>query len=62
MTSSPRNIDLPDPIRLKPVTYSAEEFGFGRDDIHSAALEVVDGLQAAGFDGYLVGGCVRDLL
>ncbi|MBX2870278.1 MAG: polynucleotide adenylyltransferase PcnB [Acidiferrobacterales bacterium] len=47
---------------MKPVTYSAADFGFGRDDISSAALDVVDGLQSAGFDGYLVGGCVRDLL
>ena len=30
--------------------------------ISRAALDVVRGLQEAGFDGYLVGGCVRDLL
>ncbi len=33
-----------------------------RDQISSSALSVLNGLKAANFDSYLVGGCVRDLL
>ena len=47
---------------MKPAFYSSADFGFGRQQISRAALEVVEGLQEAGYDGYLVGGCVRDLL
>ena len=47
---------------MKPASYPSAEFGFDRSCISEAALEVIDGLQDAGFDGYLVGGCVRDLL
>ena len=47
---------------MKPAAYSTADFGFDRDHISHAALEVVEGLQEAGYDGYLVGGCVRDLL
>ncbi len=47
---------------MKPVSYSAADFDFNRNLIGPAALEVVQGLQGAGYDGYLVGGCVRDLL
>lgn len=47
---------------MKPTHYQSSEFGFDRQRISRAALQVVDGLQSAGFDGYLVGGCVRDLL
>ncbi|MDD9883209.1 MAG: polynucleotide adenylyltransferase PcnB [Gammaproteobacteria bacterium] len=35
---------------------------FERGWISAGALRVAETLQAAGFDGYLVGGCVRDLL
>ena len=47
---------------MKPVYYASSECGFSRKDISRAALQVVDGLQQAGFAAYLVGGCVRDLL
>lgn len=47
---------------LEPVYYSSSEFGFSRKRISRAALQVIDGLQQAGFVAYLVGGCVRDLL
>ncbi len=47
---------------MKPTYYQSSEFGFSRNQISNAALDVVDGLQQAGFDGYLVGGCVRDLI
>lgn len=33
-----------------------------RQDINSSALRITDRLGRAGFDAYLVGGCVRDLL
>jgi poly(A) polymerase len=47
---------------LKPTYYQSSEFGFDRKRISRAALEVVEELQRAGYDGYLVGGCVRDLM
>lgn len=47
---------------LKPVYYPSSECGFDRHDISRAALQVVNGLQKAGFEAYLVGGCIRDLL
>lgn len=47
---------------MTEVTYNARELGFDRAWISDAALQVAAGLQAAGYDGYLVGGCVRDLL
>lgn len=36
--------------------------GISRDGISSAALKVTDGLQAAGYSAFVVGGAVRDLL
>lgn len=47
---------------MKPIHYSAVELGFDKSRVSQNALKVARGLQAAGFDGYLVGGCVRDLL
>ena len=41
---------------------TAEEAGINNKDISSNALEVVKGLQNAGYQAYLVGGCVRDLI
>ncbi|MDR2196113.1 MAG: polynucleotide adenylyltransferase PcnB [Gallionellaceae bacterium] len=39
-----------------------EEHGVGRNGISSAARRVTDGLQAAGYSAFVVGGAVRDLL
>ena len=39
-----------------------KEHGVKREGISSAASRVTDGLQAAGFQAYVVGGAVRDLL
>ncbi|MBI5007884.1 MAG: polynucleotide adenylyltransferase PcnB [Nitrosomonadales bacterium] len=39
-----------------------EEHGVGRDGISHAAQRVTDGLQAAGYQAFVVGGAVRDLL
>jgi poly(A) polymerase len=36
--------------------------GIDRDKISSAALKTTEGLQSAGFDAYIVGGAVRDLM
>ena len=41
---------------------SSLELGINRKRVSSNALKVVRELQRAGYDGYLVGGCVRDLL
>ena len=47
---------------MTQVYYHANDLAFDRSWISDAALQVVDTLREAGFDGYLVGGCVRDLL
>ncbi len=47
---------------LKPTQYSATALGVDRSAVSYNAISVIEGLQSAGFDGYLVGGCVRDLL
>ncbi len=39
-----------------------DEHGVGRDGISYAARRVTDGLQAAGYSAFVVGGAVRDLL
>ena len=41
---------------------TAADAGISNDDISAKALKVVEGLQEAGFQAYLVGGCVRDLI
>ncbi len=40
----------------------AKHYGIRRDQLHSGALKVCDRLQAAGYEAYIVGGAVRDLL
>ncbi|MEM7359248.1 MAG: polynucleotide adenylyltransferase PcnB [Pseudomonadota bacterium] len=45
-----------------PTTYSATEVGISQESISENALKVVSDLQEAGYQAYLVGGCVRDLL
>lgn len=44
-------------MRLK-----ARDYAVTPDDISQSALQIVDRLEDAGFQAYLVGGCVRDLL
>ena len=46
---------------MNPVAYPAPAYGVDRTQVSRAALQVVERLQDAGYDGYLVGGCVRDL-
>ena len=38
------------------------EHGISREDISANALKVMYRLNGAGFESYLVGGCVRDIL
>ena len=40
----------------------AKHYGIRRDDIHHGALKVCDRLQEAGYEAYVVGGAVRDLM
>ena len=47
---------------MNSVEYATIDLGFDRSKVSENALEVVDKLQSSGYDGYLVGGCVRDLL
>ncbi|MDC9726149.1 MAG: polynucleotide adenylyltransferase PcnB [Gammaproteobacteria bacterium] len=56
-------------IRGRGISHSPEatiiprsEHTISRKQISSAALKVLYGLKEAGYDAYLVGGCVRDLL
>jgi len=45
-----------------PLVIPRSEHNISRKHISSAALKVLYGLKDAGFEAYLVGGCVRDLL
>ncbi|WP_341829822.1 polynucleotide adenylyltransferase PcnB [Thiosulfatimonas sediminis] len=45
-----------------PFVLSRDDHNISRDDIDRAALDVLYPLKRAGYDAYLVGGCVRDLL
>lgn len=47
---------------MSQITYRTADLAFDQSWVSKAALQVVSGLQSAGFDGYLVGGCVRDML
>ncbi|MBL8520425.1 MAG: polynucleotide adenylyltransferase PcnB [Betaproteobacteria bacterium] len=42
--------------------HAAAEHRIDRGDISRAAIQTCEGLQAAGYDAYIVGGAVRDLL
>jgi poly(A) polymerase len=45
-----------------PRRYAQAEHGIDRRDISDAALRTCEGLQKAGYDAFVVGGAVRDLL
>jgi poly(A) polymerase len=51
-----------EPVATKVRVYSRSEHNVSRDQISENALKVLSKLQKEGFDAYLVGGCVRDLL
>lgn len=46
----------------KPTTYTLNELGLSADKLDRHAVSITDRLVKAGFQAYLVGGCVRDLL
>ena len=45
-----------------PIVLSRDEHNISRSDLDKSALDVLYPLKRAGYDSYLVGGCVRDLL
>ena len=45
-----------------PERIPAEKYDISAEDFSAAALQVVSDLQEAGFEAYLVGGCIRDAL
>lgn len=45
-----------------PLVITRDEHDISRREIEKAALDVLYSLKRAGYDAYLVGGCVRDLL
>lgn len=47
---------------LQPKVITRAEHGISRDDISNNALKVLYRLNGAGYQAYLVGGCVRDLM
>jgi poly(A) polymerase len=48
--------------KLQATIISATDAGISNKNISPKALKVVEGLQEAGYQAYLVGGCVRDLI
>lgn len=48
--------------QLKARVYTRGEHGISRDSISDNALKVLYRLNGAGFQAYLVGGCVRDII
>jgi poly(A) polymerase len=49
-------------INAKPVSYGISKHGIDASHVSRAALEVCTGLHSAGFEAYVVGGAVRDML
>ena len=47
---------------FQPSTYSGKSLGLNKSLISRHAMTVLKGLKKNGYDSYLVGGCVRDLL
>ena len=50
------------PVQHKPKTYPLRELGLSAEKLDKHAVSITDRLVKAGFEAYLVGGCVRDLL
>lgn len=50
------------PVHTSPQVIGPNQHPLRRQQISRCALEVVERLQRAGYQAYLVGGCVRDLL
>ena len=52
----------PKPRKNTPLILARAEHGVGRDRLSRGALGSCDGLQKAGYQAYVVGGAVRDML
>jgi poly(A) polymerase len=50
------------PPQKEPTTYTLSELGLSVDTLDRQAVSITNRLVKAGFQAYLVGGCVRDLL
>jgi len=46
----------------KAIIYTCDEHGINFSDVDSEALSIIRKLKSAGFDAYIVGGAVRDLI
>ncbi len=55
-------VNINDPKSIDPHIIPRDQHGISRKHISDAALQVMSGLRKAGFEGFLVGGGVRDLL
>lgn len=53
---------MPSHLLHKKFTVSAAQYGISPKDFPKNALSIVDKLHLAGFEAYIVGGCIRDLL
>ncbi len=62
ITTAKRRKDLSNDTPGAPRKYTQAEHGIDRRDISEAAIRTCEGLQAAGYDAFVVGGAVRDLL
>lgn len=47
---------------IEPIRYTLKQHGIETNLLSRAALEVCDGLHSVGFEAYVVGGAVRDIL
>ena len=45
-----------------PVVLSAEDLNISNSGVSEAAMHVIEGLKESGYEAYLVGGCIRDLI
>lgn len=61
-TKKGNSADVPSHIRHKKVTVSAGHYDITPKDFPKNALAIVEKLHRAGYEAYIVGGCVRDLL
>ena len=60
--TSKRRKDAAQDTQGAPRKYTQAEHGIDRRDISEAAIRTCEGLHAAGYDAFVVGGAVRDLL
>ena len=58
----PAEESLPSDGGTEQVQIAREQHGLSRQSVHKGALKILYTLRDGGFSGYLVGGCVRDIL